>query len=208
MLVKFVEITPHAERMVAYCARVSSSHQNKEEYAQLIRYCIKHGHWSVFEQAFMTVEIETARAITAQILRHRSFTFQEFSQRYSEPSGVEMNTARAQGKSNRQVGDGNVPEWISDEWNRVQEQIYTICFDEYQRMIELGIARECARYILPMATKSRLYMCGSVRSWIHYIQLREKPDTQKEHRDIVLAVKEIFKDKLPTTAEALGWGRE
>ncbi len=205
MLVRFVEMTPRAERLMAYCARVSSSDQERDEYANLLRYCIKNSHWSVFEQAFMTIEIETARAITPQILRHRSFTFQEFSQRYSEPSGVEYNLPRLQGKSNRQVGNGEVPGCVAIEWRRVQEQIYTVCFDEYRRMLDLGIAKECARYILPMATRSRLYMCGSVRSWIHYIQLREQPHTQKEHRDIVLAVKEIFKEKLPATAEALEW---
>ena len=205
MSVKLIAITPDAEKTMAYIARVSSPNQENPEYARLLKYCLDHQHWSVFEHAHMTLEIATSRMISAQILRHRSFTFSEFSQRYAEPMDFVPAKARRQAEKNRQSSVDDLPEDITDWWYRQQNQAWLDAEDRYEQAIERGIARECARAILPMNTATRLYMTGSVRSWIHYIQLRSEPDTQKEHRDIAMACEKIFIEQLPTVSEALGW---
>lgn len=196
-----------AEDFIVYCARVSnpSNQFNTESNEKLINYCIKHEHWSIFEQAFCTFEIVTSRAIAAQILRHRSFTFQEFSQRYSTATQLEDLYFRKQGKTNRQVGDEEYP--MSQNLD-VAVQVHEVqqkCLKVYEKLLENGIARECARMILPLNTQTTLYMSGSIRSFIHYIQLRSKEDTQREHRDIALAMKDIFNKTFPTIAKALEW---
>jgi len=196
-----------AEQFIVYCARVSNptNQYNTDTADKLINYCIKHQHWSIFEQAYCTFEIETSRAIAAQILRHRSFTFQEFSQRYSTATHLEDLHFRVQGKTNRQVGDEEYPMSqnldIAVQVHEVQQK----CLKVYDKLIESGIARECARMILPLNTQTILYMSGSIRSFIHYIQLRSKEDTQREHRDIALSMKDIFIKTFPTIAKALEW---
>jgi thymidylate synthase (FAD) len=196
-----------AEDFIVYCARVSnpSNQFNSETGERLINYCIKHQHWSIFEQAFCTFEIGTSRAIAAQILRHRSFTFQEFSQRYSTVTELENLYFRKQGKTNRQVGDEEYPMSqnldVAIQVNEVQQK----CLKVYEYLLQNGIAKECARMILPLNTQTTLYMSGSVRSFIHYIELRSKEDTQKEHRNIALWMKDIFKNTFPTIAKALEW---
>ena len=195
------------EDFIVYCARVSnpSNQFNTETNERLINYCIKHEHWSIFEQAFCTFEIVTSRAIAAQILRHRSFTFQEFSQRYSTTTQLEDLHFRKQGKTNRQVGDEEYP--ISQNLD-IAVQVHEIqqkSLKVYEKLLENGIAKECARMILPLNTQTTLYMSGSVRSFIHYIELRSKQDTQKEHREVALWMKNIFVKTFPTIAKALDW---
>jgi thymidylate synthase (FAD) len=195
------------EDFVVYCARVSnpSNQYNSETGERLISYCIKHQHWSIFEQAFCTFEIVTSRAIAAQILRHRSFTFQEFSQRYSTATELEDLYFRSQGKTNRQVGDKDFPMSqhldLAVQVNELQQKSLKV----YNNLVNSGVARECARMILPLNTQTTLYMSGSVRSFIHYIDLRTKEDTQKEHREITLEIKNIFVKTFPTIAKALEW---
>lgn len=208
MNVKLISITPDAEKTMGYVARVSNpANQENPDVAKLLSYCIKHGHWSVFETATMTLEIETSRAIAAQILRHRSFCFQEFSQRYASPTEFELYDARRQDTKNRQ----NSVDDLSDEdrlwFNQIQKHVWVTAKYAYDRAIEKGIAKECARFLLPLSTQSRLYMTGNVRSWIHYIQLRTTQGTQKEHRDIALCCKQIFTEQLPTIAEAMEWDK-
>lgn len=205
MSAKLISITPAAESMIAYCARVSSPNQENPEYAKLLAYCIQHKHYSVFEQAFMTVEIETSRMISAQILRHRSFTFQEFSQRYAEVQDFESYEARRQDKKNRQNSIDDLSLDVKNEWLRRQEENFERCMQHYSWAMSQGIAKECARSVLPMQTSTKLYMTGSVRSWIHYLELRTDIDTQLEHREIALAIKQIFISELPVVSEALGW---
>lgn len=194
-----------AEDFIVYCARVSnpSNQLNTETGDRLIKYCIKHQHWSIFEQAYCTFEIVTSRAIAAQILRHRSFTFQEFSQRYSTATELEPIEFRMQGKTNRQVGD-EVVRLTSYQASYI-ERAEKSCLAAYEFLIESGIAKECARMVLPLSTQTTLYMSGSVRSFIHYLQLRTKEDTQKEHRDIALEMKKIFVEAFPAIAKALEW---
>ena len=205
MTVKLITITPDAEATMAYIARVSSPNQENPEYARLLKYCLDHQHWSVFEHAYMTLEISTSRMISAQILRHRSFTFSEFSQRYAEPMDYVAVKARRQAEKNRQSSVDDFDEAVREWWEGVQREHWSDCEDIYKRAIALGIAKECARAILPMNTATRLYMTGSVRSWIHYISLRCQPDTQQEHREIAEQCMEIFVEQLPMVAEALGW---
>lgn len=196
-----------AEDFIVYCARVSNptNQFNTETNKRLINYCVKHKHWSIFEQAFCTFEITTSRAIAAQILRHRSFTFQEFSQRYSTVTKLETLQFRRQGKTNRQIGDEpyqlNENIDVATQVNEIQQKSVEV----YNKLIETGIARECARMILPLNTQTTLYMSGSVRSFIHYIELRSSQDTQKEHRDLVLNMRTIFANEFKTVAKALGW---
>ena len=203
--VKLIAITPKAEELVAYCARVSSSNQFNPNIEKLLGYCIDHGHWSVFETPYITVEINTSRAISAQILRHRSFTFQEFSQRYAEVVDFETYPARRQDSKNRQ----NSIDDMSDKdrtwfWN-AQDEIQDLCGSLYYDALDKGIAKEQARFLLPMSSKTKLYMTGNVRSWIHYLDLRCRVDTQKEHRDIALAIREILKKELPIISKAVAW---
>ena len=210
MNVSLVSVSPDAEKHMAYCARVSNpNNQDNENYAGLLRYCIKHQHWSIFEQAFMTLEINTTRGLAAQILRHRSFTFQEFSQRYADTNLLDANIPlpdlRRQDTKNRQNSIDDIPE---DQIKFLQERIkqyFNEGMDLYNELLREGIAKECARFVLPLATPTRIYMSGSVRSWVHYIDLRSGHGTQKEHMDIANSCKTIFTEQFPTVAEALEW---
>ena len=209
MNVKLVSITPDAEKTMAYIARVSNpSNQDNEKFAGLLKYCIKHQHWSVFEQSTMTLEIETTRAIAAQILRHRSFTFQEFSQRYAQSNElgkIELPDLRRQDTKNRQNSIDDVDPFVKQKLEAQMITLFSSAQSLYNQMIEEGIAKECARMVLPLCTPTRIYMTGSARSWIHYINLRSANGTQKEHMDIANACKSIFIDTFPTIAEALEW---
>ena len=210
MKVKLISVTPDAEQTMAYVARVSNpSNQDNPNYAKLLAYCINHNHWSVFEQSFMTLEIETTRGIAAQILRHRSFTYQEFSQRYADSSllgkTIPLPELRRQDTKNRQNSIDNLEPEVVDSLNRQMETLFDSSMALYNQMLERGVAKECARFVLPLATPTRIYMSGSCRSWIHYIQLRSANGTQKEHMDIALACKDLFKEQFPSVAEALEW---
>jgi len=210
MSVKLISVTPDAEKTMAYVARVSNpSNQDNENYAGLLRYCIKHNHWSVFEQSFMTLEIETTRAIAAQILRHRSFTYQEFSQRYADSSllseTIPVPELRRQDTKNRQNSIDDISDDIKVKYETLIQNHFRDAMALYQTMLDEGIAKECARMVLPLATPTRIYMSGSCRSWIHYINLRSANGTQKEHMDIANDCKSIFVQQFPTVAEALEW---
>ncbi len=209
MQVKLISVSPDAEQHMAYCARVSNpNNQDNEKYAGLLRYCIKHQHWSIFEQAFMTLEINTTRGLAAQILRHRSFTYQEFSQRYADSNllgNIELPKLRKQDSKNRQNSTDDLDPKIIQSLNMQMGTLFGSSLALYNQMLELGVAKECARFVLPLATPTRLYMSGSVRSWIHYIELRSGHGTQKEHMDIANACKSIFTEQFPTVAEAMEW---
>jgi thymidylate synthase (FAD) len=210
--VKLISVTPDAEKHMAYCARVSNpSNQENEKFSGLLKYCIQHQHWSIFEQASMTVEINTTRGIAAQILRHRSFTYQEFSQRYADTNllskTIPLPELRRQDTKNRQNSIDDIPDYL----NLVLTEDIRVHFEHslrlYNRLLDAGVAKECARFVLPLATPTRLYMTGSVRSWIHYIDLRSSHGTQKEHMEIAELVRCIFTCKFPAVSEALGWTR-
>jgi len=210
MNVKLISVTPDAEKTMAYVARVSNpKNQTNENYAKLLGYCIKHNHWSVFEQAFMTLEIETTRGLAAQILRHRSFTYQEFSQRYADSSmladTIPMFDLRRQDTKNRQNSIDDIDPFVKQEFEIKIRRHFNEAMVLYQSMLDAGIAKECSRFVLPLATPTRLYMSGSVRSWVHYITLRSANGTQKEHMDIAEACKNVFVEQFPTVAEALEW---
>ena len=209
MTVKLVSITPDAEQMMAYIARVSNpANQENEKYAGLLKYCIKHNHWSVFEQSSMTVEIETTRAIAAQILRHRSFTFQEFSQRYADTKLLEavvLPELRRQDTKNRQNSTDDLDPEVVEKLNKQMKTLFSSSSALYNQMLEYGVAKECARMVLPLCTPTRIYMTGSCRSWIHYINLRSAHGTQKEHMVIAEGVKDVFVEQFPAVSEALGW---
>ena len=209
MNVQFISITPDAEKTMAYIARVSNpSNQDNENFSGLLRYCIKHQHWSVFEQSTMTLEIQTTRAIAAQILRHRSFTYQEFSQRYADSNllgNIEIPELRRQDSKNRQNSIDDLEPEVVDKFNRQMNTLFSSAFGLYNQMLEAGVAKECARFVLPLATPTRIYMTGSCRSWIHYINLRSAHGTQKEHMDIANACKKVFVEKFPAVSEALEW---
>ena len=210
MSVKLISVTPDAEQTMAYVARVSNpNNQENPNYAKLLGYCIKHNHWSVFEQSFMTLEIETTRGLAAQILRHRSFTYQEFSQRYADSSllaeTIPVPELRRQDTKNRQNSiDDLDPEFV-ELTNKQIQTYFAQGMSLYQHLLDNGVAKECARFVLPLATPTRLYMSGSCRSWIHYIQLRSANGTQKEHMEIAEECKKIFAEQFPTVAEALEW---
>ena len=207
MKVELISVTPDAEKIMAYCARVSSPNQDKEEIAGLFRYCIKNGHWSIFEMANLCIEIKTSRAISAQILRHWSFSFQEFSQRYAavDDSGVEIYAARRQDNKNRQNSIADLPDNIVKEWEQRQLKNWRDSFEHYQWALDNSIAKECARFVLPLSTSTKMYMNGTVRDWIHYINLRAGNGTQKEHMDIANSIKDIFITQFPVIGEAAGW---
>ena len=210
MTVKLISVTPDAEQHMAYCARVSNpSNQDNDKYAGLLRYCIKHQHWSIFEQAFMTLEINTTRAIAAQVLRHRSFTYQEFSQRYADSSmlakKIPMFDLRRQDTKNRQNSIDDIDPFTKQEFEIQIQRHMDAAMDLYETMLKHDIAKECARFILPLAVPTKIYMTGSVRSWIHYIELRSANGTQKEHMDIALDAKRVFAEQFPICAEALEW---
>ena len=209
MNVSLVSVSPDAEKHMAYCARVSNpNNQGNDNYAGLLRYCIKHHHWSIFEQAYMTLEIETTRAIAAQILRHRSFTFQEFSQRYAQSNElgkIQLPDLRRQDTKNRQNSIDDVDPFVKQKLEAQMITLFSSAQSLYNQMIQEGIAKECARMVLPLCTPTRIYMSGSVRSWIHYIELRSANGTQKEHMDIANECKSIFLKTFPTIAEAMEW---
>lgn len=212
-LAKLVSVTPDAEKLMAYCARVSNPKgQDNENYARLLKYCIDHQHWSIFEQGFMTLEINTTRGLAAQILRHRSFTFQEFSQRYADTTllaeEIPSFELRRQDNKNRQNSIDDIPDEIKSKWGMKIREHFARAKSIYDGMIADGIAKECARFVLPLATPTRLYMSGSVRSFIHWIQLRSAHGTQKEHMLIANEAKKIFCEQFPITSEALGWNHE
>jgi len=207
MSVQLISVTPEAEKLMAYCARVSNpSNQNNEDFGNLLRYCIKHKHWSIFEQASMTVEIETTRGIAAQILRHRSFTFQEFSQRYADASllgGIPIPELRRQDNKNKQNSTDDLDPTIVNTYKVQMYKLFNDSVELYKKMIADDVAKECARFVLPLATPTKLYMSGSVRSWIHYIDLRSANGTQKEHMDIANGCKDIFSEQFPNVSKAL-----
>ena len=208
--VKLISVTPEAEKTIGYVARVSNpNNQENPKVAGLLKYCIQHQHWSIFEQAFMTVEIETTRGLAAQILRHRSFTFQEFSQRYADTNlladEIPMFDLRSQDLKNRQNSNDDVPQNKKQDLQEKIAEHFVQSMDLYNELLANGIAKECARFVLPLATPTRLYMSGSIRSWIHYIDLRSAHGTQKEHMDIAEACRDIFKEQFPIIAEALDW---
>jgi thymidylate synthase (FAD) len=208
--IKLISVTPDAEKHMAYCARVSNpNNQENDNFSGLLKYCIKHQHWSIFEQATMTLEINTTRGIAAQILRHRSFTYQEFSQRYADSSllgkTIPLPELRRQDTKNRQNSIDDLDKAVIDSLNRQMETLFDSSMALYNQMLERGVAKECARFVLPLATPTRLYMTGSVRSWIHYIDLRSGHGTQKEHMDIANAAKKVFIEQFPAVAEALEW---
>ena len=210
MNVKFVSITPDAEKMMAYIARVSNpSNQQNENYSGLLKYCIKHNHWSVFEQSSMTLEIETTRGLAAQILRHRSFTFQEFSQRYADTklldTQIPVPDLRSQDTKNRQNSNDDIPQEKKEEYQALITRHFEDSMNLYNALLSEGVAKECARFVLPLATPTRLYMTGSCRSWIHYINLRSAHGTQREHMDVVEKARSIFTEQFPSVSEALGW---
>ncbi len=213
-MVKLISITKPlvegiqtAEELISYCARVSNpdNQMSVETAPRLLKYLIKHKHWSPFEMVSATFEINTSRAIAAQILRHRSFSFQEFSQRYSTATSFEKFELRKQGKTNRQVGDELLD--FGDYVGLVEEigNVQLSCEKLYKKMIDMGVARECARMILPLSTSTKLYMSGTIRSWIHYIELRTSKDTQKDHREIADRIQDIFIKEFPVISEALEW---
>ena len=209
MNVKLVSITPDAEKTMAYIARVSHpSNQDNENFAGLLRYCIKHQHWSVFEQSSMTLEIETTRGLAAQILRHRSFTFQEFSQRYADSNllgEIELPELRRQDTKNRQNSIDDLDPAVVEKLEKQMNTLFSSSLALYNQMLESGVAKECARFVLPLATPTRLYMTGSCRSWVHYINLRSAHGTQKEHMDIAEACRKVFTEQFPSVSEALEW---
>jgi len=210
MNVELISVTPDAEQHMAYVARVSNpKNQDNENFSGLLKYCIKHGHWSVFEQAFMTVEINTTRGLAAQILRHRSFTYQEFSQRYADSSllgdSIPLPQLRRQDTKNRQNSTDDLDPKDRQHYEIEMQKHFESGMKLYKSMLDAGIAKECARFVLPLATPTRIYMTGSVRSWVHYIDLRSAHGTQKEHMDVAEAIRSIFKEKFPTVSEALDW---
>jgi thymidylate synthase (FAD) len=210
--VKFISTTPDAEKHISYCARVSNpKNQENSNFKGLLKYCIKNQHWSIFEHAFLTVEINTSLAIATQILRHRSFTFQQFSQRYADSTELQLELPipelRRQDTKNRQNSTDDLPADLSIYFQTKIEDHFRDAILLYQGMLDAGVAKECARFVLPQATQTRLYMSGSVRSWIHYIDLRSAHGTQREHMEVAEAVKCIFCCQFPTIAEALEWER-
>ena len=200
-------MTPKADEHIAYCARVSNpKNQENESIAGLLKYCIKHQHWSIFEQAFMTLEIQTTRGLAAQILRHRSFTYQEFSQRYADSNllgNIELPELRHQDDKNRQNSIDDLDPKVVDKLNRQMNTLFSSAYSLYNQMLDEGVAKECARFVLPLATPTRLYMSGTVRSWLHYIELRTGHGTQKEHKEIASDCKRIFSEQFPTIASAM-----
>ena len=207
---KLISVTPDAEKHMGYVARVSNpNNQENPKVAGLLKYCINHNHWSVFEQAFMTLELETTRGIAAQVLRHRSFTYQEFSQRYADSSmlaeEIPLFDLRRQDTKNRQNSIDDVDPFTKQELEIAIKRHFESAMDIYKHMLEMGIAKECSRFVLPLATPTKIYMTGSCRSWIHYISLRTANGTQKEHMDLAESCKKIFAEQFPICAEALEW---
>ena len=207
---KLISVTPDAEKHMAYCARVSNpANQENEKFSGLLKYCVKHQHWSIFEQAYMTLELNTTRGIAAQVLRHRSFTYQEFSQRYADSSllmdKIPLPALRRQDDKNRQNSIDDLDPFDVQNLELQMQTLFDSSMALYQQMLGRGVAKECARFVLPLAVPTKIYMTGSVRSWIHYIDLRSANGTQKEHMDIALGAKKIFCEQFPAVAEAMEW---
>jgi thymidylate synthase (FAD) len=208
-IVKLISITPDAEKNIAYIARVSSpANQDNPDAAKLIKYCLRHGHYSVFEHSFMTVEVTLPLAIAVQVLRHRSFTFQQFSARYADVSllndTIPLFELRAQDTKNRQNSTDTISEDIKEKYLDKIEKHFTEAMQIYKDMLADGIAKECARFILPVAMPTKIYVSGNVRSFIHYISERTKNGVQKEHRDVALLIQQEFNKQFPIIATALG----
>ena len=206
---KLISVTPDAEQTMAYIARVSNpANQDNEKYSRLLKYCINHNHWSVFEQSTMTLEIETTRAIAAQILRHRSFTYHEFSQRYADSSllgKIPLPELRRQDDKNRQNSIDDLDPFLNQKLQIQMQTLFDSSMALYEQMLGSGVAKECARNVLPLCTPTKIYMTGSCRSWIHYISLRSANGTQKEHMEVAESCRTIFKEQFPEVSEALGW---
>lgn len=205
MNVRFIHVTPEIEKHIAYCARVSSPNQENPEHSKLLEYCIKNKHWSIFEMGTLCLEIKTSRAIAQQILRHRSFHFQEFSQRYAEVQDFEFYSPRRQDVKNRQNSIDDFPEEIENWFLDAQSQIIVLASDLYHEAMSKQIAKESARFLLPLNTQTKLYMHGTIRDWIHYLSVRTDNSTQLEHREIALECKKIFIEQLPIISKALEW---
>jgi len=211
--VKLISATPDAEKHIAYCARVSNpKNQENSNFEGLLKYCIKNQHWSIFEHAFLTVEINTSLAIATQILRHRSFTFQQFSQRYADSTELQLELPvpdlRKQDTKNRQNSTDDLGDYVKLGLQEEIRKHFDYSLTLYNKMLEKGVAKECARFVLPQATQTRLYMSGSLRSWMHYIDLRSAHGTQSEHMEVAEAIRCIFTCQFPTISSALGWTRE
>lgn len=209
MVSNLIWITPDAERMIAHIARVSNpANQNNPEYEKLLSYCMQHGHWSVFEMASACIEINTTRDIGRQILRHRSFSFQEFSQRYAAVDALpepELREVRLQDTKNRQNSIEVGPGPLADRWDILQHEVYEAATARYREALEVGIAKEQARALLPEGlTPSRMYMAGTIRSWVTYLKVRLDPSTQKEHRHIAQSIAEQLRPEIPTILKAAG----
>lgn len=203
-LVKLIWITPSAEKQIAYCARVSSKNQDNPNIKGLLKFCIREGHWSIFEQANMCVEVNTTRAISAQILRHRSLFFQEWSQRYAEVEmDLEIPDLRRQDLKNRQNSISDLDENMVNELQEEIKEHFKKTKDLYKKLLDKGVAKECSRMILPMCSPTKMTINGTVRSFIHYLKVRCDPSTQKEHREISNQIKEIFKKELPIIYDAV-----
>ena len=210
MSVKLVSVTPDAEQTMAYVARVSNpNNQETPNQATQLGQSIKQKHWSVFEQAFMTLEIHTTRGLAAQLLRHRSMTYQEFSQRYADSSllaeEIPLPELRRQDTKNRQNSIDDIDPFVRQEFQIKMKRHFDEGMKLYKEMLDASIAKECARFVLPLAVTTRIYMTGSVRSWIHYIELRSANGTQKEHMEIAEACRTVFTEQFPTVSEALEW---
>ena len=208
--VNLVSVTPEAEKTMGYVARVSNpANQENPKVAGLLKYCVQHQHWSVFEQAYMTLELNTTRGVAAQVLRHRSFTYQEFSQRYADSSlladTIPLPELRRQDTKNRQNSIDDIDPFTKQEFQIKMQQHFAAGMKLYKEMLDASIAKECARFVLPLAVPTKIYMTGSCRSWIHYIDLRSAHGTQKEHMDIAEGARKIFIEQFPTVSEALGW---
>lgn len=204
--VRLISITPKAEELIAYCARVSNpDNQENPEISKLLRHCIRHGHWSIFEQANMVLEITTSRGIAPQILRHRSFSFQEFSQRYAASTSYLSYDARRQDTKNRQSSVDDFDSQTKDWFVSAQQEIWDLAYRRYEEALSKGIAKESARFLLPLNTQTRLYMNGTIRSWLHYIELRTGNGTQLEHARIAEACKAVFIEQMPVISAAMGW---
>jgi thymidylate synthase (FAD) len=211
--VKLISATPDAEKHIAYCARVSNpKNQENDNFSGLLKYCIKNQHWSIFEHAFLTVEINTSLAIATQILRHRSFTFQQFSQRYADSTELQLELPvpdlRKQDTKNRQNSTDDLGDYVKLGLQEEIRKHFEYSLKLYNKMLGVGVAKESARFVLPQATQTRLYMSGSLRSWMHYIDLRSAHGTQKEHMEVAEAIRCIFTCQFPTISSALGWDRE
>lgn len=202
---EFADVLASPEGLMAYIARVSSPNQTNPAFDRLLTYCMQHGHWSVFEMVDAAFEIETSRALAHQLTRHHSFRFQEFSQRYSQVSTFEKYQARRQDTKDRQNSIDDMSESTKEWFSKAQDSVWKLSFDLYSQAIGLGIAKEQARFLLPESATTKLYAKGSIRSWIHFMDVRCLPSTQKEHRDIADAIKAIFVDKFPVVAKAKGW---